>query len=184
MFLRFQTLPINVKQGPHCEKFPQNGVFDDFFTNWWKMPERAAPLQCYWSFSGGGAVYTPRLPSISICTTYSVFRATEARRVAHPVYYWICITLKLSVSAAIDIINNKARYNRIDAKYQQMAFWSAPTNPYLESLVKQNWSKFRGLCLHSTSVVILPNYSEIITNSHICNAGRLPIPFEMEFLFY
>ena len=38
MFLRFPTLPINVKQGPHCEKFPQNGVFDDFFTNWWKMP--------------------------------------------------------------------------------------------------------------------------------------------------
>ena len=37
MFLRFPTMPINVKQGPHCEKFPQNGVFDDFFTNWWKM---------------------------------------------------------------------------------------------------------------------------------------------------
>ena len=32
-----------------------------------------------------------------------------------------------------------------------------PTNPYLESLVKQNRCKFRGLCLHSTSVVILPN---------------------------
>ena len=29
--------------------------------------------------------------------------------------------------------------------------------PYLESLVKQNWCKFRGLCLHNTSVVILPN---------------------------
>ena len=39
---------------------------------------------------------------------------------------------------SIDIINNKARYNRIDAKYCQMAFRSVPTNPYLESLVKQN----------------------------------------------
>ena len=56
----------------------------------------------------------------------------------------------------IDIINNKARYNRIDAKYRQMAFRSV-ANPYLESLVKRNWCKFRGLCLHNTSVVILPN---------------------------
>ena len=37
-----------------------------------------------------------------------------------------------------------------------MAFRSIPTNPYLESLVKQNWCKSRGLCLHSTSVVIPP----------------------------
>ena len=36
-FCGLETLPINVKQGPHCEKFPQNGVFDEFFTNWWKM---------------------------------------------------------------------------------------------------------------------------------------------------
>ena len=61
-----------------------------------------------------------------------------------------------------DIINNKARYNWIDAKYRQMVFRSVPTIvptiPYLESLVKQNWCKFRGLRLHSTSVVILPNW--------------------------
>ena len=57
----------------------------------------------------------------------------------------------------IDMINTKASYNQINAKYQQMAFQSVPTNPYLESLVKQNWCKFRGLCLHSTSVVIFPN---------------------------
>ena len=37
----------------------------------------------------------------------------------------------------IDIINNKARNNRINAKYCQIAFRSVPTNPYLESLVKQ-----------------------------------------------
>ena len=36
----------------------------------------------------------------------------------------------------IDIINNKARHNQIDAKYRQMAFQSFPTNRYLESLVK------------------------------------------------
>ena len=59
--------------------------------------------------------------------------------------------------SSIDMINNRARYNPIDAKYQQMAFRSVRTNPYLESLVKLNWCKFRGLCLHSTSVVILPN---------------------------
>ena len=45
----------------------------------------------------------------------------------------------------IDIINNKARNNRINAKYHQMAFRSVPTNPYLEFLVKQNRCKFRGL---------------------------------------
>ena len=39
-----------------------------------------------------------------------------------------------------------------------MVLQSVPTNPYLESLVKQNWYKFRGLCLHSTGV-ILPNHS-------------------------
>ena len=38
----------------------------------------------------------------------------------------------------IDIMNNRVRYKRIDAKYQQMAFESVPTNPYLESLVKRN----------------------------------------------
>ena len=38
----------------------------------------------------------------------------------------------------IDMINNKAMYNQINAKYQQMAYISVPTNPYLESLVKQN----------------------------------------------
>ena len=37
--------------------------------------------------------------------------------------------------------------------------WS---NNYLEPLVKQKWWKFRGLCLHSTSVVILLN----VTNSN------------------
>ena len=42
-----------------------------------------------------------------------------------------------------------------------MAFQSVPTNPYLESLAKQNWCKFRGLCLHSTSVVILPNWTNV-----------------------
>ena len=55
------------------------------------------------------------------------------------------------------MINNKARYNQIDAKYRQMAFQSVPTNPYLEFLVKRNWCKFRGLCLHIESVVILSN---------------------------
>ena len=59
----------------------------------------------------------------------------------------------------IDLINSKARYNKVDAKYRQMALQSVPTNPYLESLAKQNWCKFRGLCLHSTSVVILPYYN-------------------------
>jgi hypothetical protein len=54
-------------------------------------------------------------------------------------------------------LHNKARYNQIDAKYCQMVFWSVPTNPYLESVVKQNWCKSRGLCQHSTSVFILPN---------------------------
>ena len=57
----------------------------------------------------------------------------------------------------IDIINNKARYNQIYAKYHQMTFRSVPTNPYLESLVKRNWCKFRRLCLDSMSVVILSN---------------------------
>ena len=33
----------------------------------------------------------------------------------------------------IDIINNKARYNQIDAKYHQMAFRSVLTSPYLEN---------------------------------------------------
>ena len=56
-----------------------------------------------------------------------------------------------------DIINNRAKYSQIDAKYQQIGFWSVTTNTCLESLVKQNWCKFRGLCMHSTSVVILPN---------------------------
>ena len=45
----------------------------------------------------------------------------------------------------IGVINNKARYNQIDAKYRQMVFRSVPTNPYFESLVKPNWCKFRGL---------------------------------------
>ena len=65
----------------------------------------------------------------------------------------------------IDIIKNKARYNRIDAKCRQMMFRSVPTNPYLESLVKWNWCKFRGLCRHSTSVVILPNSGGRVRNS-------------------
>ena len=80
------------------------------------------------------------------------------------IYVWInfkqsgkIIDITKISKVKIDMINNKARYNRIDAKYRQMAFRSVPTNPYLESLVKQNWCKFRGLCLHSTSVVILPN---------------------------
>ena len=65
------------------------------------------------------------------------------------------------IHSDIDIINNKARYNQIDAKKCQMAFRSVPTNPYLESLVMQNWCDFRGLCLHSTSVVILPNTQKL-----------------------
>ena len=58
----------------------------------------------------------------------------------------------LICTSKIDIINNKARYNGIDAKYQRMAFRSVPTNPYLEFLVKQKWCKFRRLCLYSMSV--------------------------------
>jgi hypothetical protein len=34
-----------------------------------------------------------------------------------------------------------------------MEFRSVPTYPYLESLVKQNWCTFRGLCLHSWEVL-------------------------------
>ena len=48
-----------------------------------------------------------------------------------------------------------------DAKYRQIAFQSIQNNPYLETLVKQYWCKFRGLCLHSTMVVIFPNTTEI-----------------------
>ena len=36
---------------------------------------------------------------------------------------------------------------------------TVPTYPYLKSLVKQNWYKFRGLIRHSTGVVILPDSS-------------------------
>ena len=60
----------------------------------------------------------------------------------------------------IDVINN-----RINTKYRQMAFQSVPTNPYLESLVKQNLCKFRRLYLYSTSAVILPN--SLFTNQEI-----------------
>ena len=38
----------------------------------------------------------------------------------------------------INIINKKARYNLIDAKYHKMTFPTNPTNPYLKSLVKLN----------------------------------------------
>ena len=41
-------------------------------------------------------------------------------------------------------------------------FWR---NNYLEPLVKQKWCKSRGLCLHSTSVVILPNTRKVILNA-------------------
>ena len=54
-----------------------------------------------------------------------------------------CRLVRCAPLYVIDIINNKARYNEIDAKYRQMAFQSVPTNPYLEFLVKQNWCKFR-----------------------------------------
>ena len=59
-----------------------------------------------------------------------------------------------------DIINSKARYNRIDAKYRPITFRSVSADPYLELLVKRNWCKFRGLCLRSMSIVILPNTSK------------------------
>ena len=58
------------------------------------------------------------------------------------------------------MINNKARYNQIDAKYQQMAFRSVTANPYLESLVKQNWCKFRELCLHSRIICYSSQFSK------------------------
>ena len=109
MFLRFQTLPINVKQGPHCEKFPQNGVFDDFFTNWWKMPERATEASLVAALY---TYYTTRLPSISM-------------------YYILSIQSDRS---------------------------EASSSPWLL------------LSMHNTEIVSVScNYSEIITNSHICN---------------
>ena len=61
---------------------------------------------------------------------------------------------------AIDIKSNKARYNWINAKYRRITFWSVPTNPNLEFLVKRNWCKFREFWLHS--VVILPNGFDIL----------------------
>ena len=61
---------------------------------------------------------------------------------------------------AIDIINNKARYNPIDAKYWQMALRSVLTTPYLECLVKQNWCKFRELCLHSRIICYSSQFSK------------------------
>ena len=62
-----------------------------------------------------------------------------------------------SNSAKIDIINNKAKYNQIDAKYQQTALQSVPTNLYLKFLVKQNWCKSKGHFLHSKSGVQSPS---------------------------
>ena len=77
-----------------------------------------------------------------------------------------CITFAISATDLLfDIINKKARYNGINVKYWQMAFWSVPTNQYLESLVKQNQCKFKGLFLHSTSVVILPNIKNLTPES-------------------
>ena len=97
----------------------------------WQFLQMTCPLlQANWMFWFGDLKIDPwRVPSLLTCMT-SVAEYD----------FWL-----------------KARYNRIDAKYRQMAFRSVPTNPYLESLVKRNWCKFRGLCLHSTSVVILPN---------------------------
>ena len=58
-----------------------------------------------------------------------------------------------------------------------MTFRSVPTNPYLESLVKRNGCKFRQLCLHSTSVVILSNIGtpRIFRPSYIFG-GQFTVP--------
>ena len=62
---------------------------------------------------------------------------------------------------SIDIINN----NRIDAKYWYINHWTWVDN-YLDPLVKRKWCKFRGLCLHSTNVIILPNKELITSDKH------------------
>ena len=71
------------------------------------------------------------------------------------------LALLCTLKFTIDIINNKAKYNPIDVRYQQMAFRSVPINPYLDSLVKQNWCRSRELCLHSAIVFILPNWLNV-----------------------
>ena len=52
------------------------------------------------------------------------------------IYTVLLVQWKVFLIENIDMINNRARYNRIDAKCRQMAFRSVPTNPYLASLVQ------------------------------------------------
>jgi hypothetical protein len=65
--------------------------------------------------------------------------------------------------------------NRINANYRQIAFQSFPS--HLGEITVWLWSnEFRGLCLHSVSVVILPNSTNTNTGADFkrCKENHMP----------